>query len=164
MKLRGVRVECDRRVFLINSTTVLTLLGLGFFPADGSAFGTAKSWQQSWFENGKSIKETFAALEVGEPSVDERVVVQAPDTAENGAYVGISVKSLIPNITAIAFLVDKNPSVLAGYFETKKSGELKFATKIKMAETSDLVALVKAGDNYFMNTRHVKVVLGGCGS
>ena len=48
--------------------------------------------------------------------------------------------------------VDKNPSVLAGYFETKKSGELKFATKIKMAETSDLVALVKAGDNYFMNT------------
>ena len=157
-------MECDRRVFLINSTTALTLLGLGFFPADGSAFGITKSWQRSWFENGKSIKETFVALGVGELSVDERVVVQAPDTAENGAYVGISVECFIPNITAVAFLVDKNPGVLAGYFETKMSGELKFATKIKMAETSDLVALVKAGDNYFMNTRYVKVVLGGCGS
>ena len=157
-------MECDRRVFLINSTTALTLLGLGFFPADGLAIGISKSWQQSWFENGKSIKETFLALGAGEPSEDKRVVVKAPDTAENGAYVGISVESLIPNITALAFLVDKNPTVLAGYFETKKSGKLKFATKIKMAETSNLVALVKAGDQYFMNTRHVKVVLGGCGS
>ncbi|GEM_PF-3001303 len=157
-------MECNRRVFLINSTTALTLLGLGFFPAGGLATGSVKSWQHSWFENGKSIKETFLALGVDEPSVDKRVVVQAPDTAENGAYVGVSVESSIPDINAVAFLVDKNPSVLAGYFEIKKSGKLKFATKIKMAETSDLVALVKAGDKYFMNTRHVKVVLGGCGS
>ena len=157
-------MECDRRAFLINSTTVLTLLGLGFFPAGGLAIGTSKSWQQSWFKNGKSIKETLLALGAGEPRVDKRVVVQAPDTAENGAYVGIGVESSIPNITAVAILVDKNPSVLAGYFETKKSGKLKFATKIKMAETSDLIALVKANDRYFMNTRHVKVVLGGCGS
>jgi len=157
-------VECDKRDFLINSTTALALLGLGFFPAGGLATGSAESWQQNWFENGKSIKETFLVLGVGEPSVDKRVVVQAPDTAENGAYVGISVESSIPNINAVAFLVDKNPSVLAGYFEIKKSDKLKFATKIKMAETSDLVALVKAGNDYFMNTRHVKVVLGGCGS
>ena len=93
-KLRGIRVECDRRVFLINSTTALTLLGLGFLPASGLAIGGSKSWQQSWFENGKTINETFLALGVGEPSVDKRVVVQAPDTAENGAYVGIGVKAL----------------------------------------------------------------------
>ena len=86
---------------------------------------------------------------VGEPVVDQRVVVQAPDTAENGAYVGIGIESSIPNIDAVAFLVDKNPSVLAGYFEIKKSEQLKLGTKIKMAETSDLVALVKAGDDIF---------------
>ena len=157
-------MECDRRVFLINSTTALTLLGLGFFPAGGLAIGSAISWQQSWFENGKSIKETFVALGVGEPSMDKRVVLQAPDTAENGAYVGIGIESSIPNIDAVAFLVDKNPGVLAGYFEIKKSEQLKLGTKIKMAETSDVVALVKAGETYFMNTKHVKVVLGGCGS
>ena len=33
---------------------------------------------------------------------------QAPDTAENGAYVGIGIESSIPNIDAVAFLVDKN--------------------------------------------------------
>ena len=154
----------NRRVFLIDSTTVLTLLGFGFFPAGGFAIGKKKSWQQSWFENGKTVKETFAALGVGEPIVDQRVVIQAPDTAENGAYVGIGVESSISNIDSVAFLVEKNPGVLAGYFEIKKSEKLKLGTKIKMAETSDLVAVVKAGDKYFMNTKNVKVVLGGCGS
>ena len=154
----------NRRVFLIDSTTVLTLLGLGFFPAGGLNAGKMKSWQQSWFENGKSIKEIFVALGVDKPIVDRRVVIQAPDTAENGAYVGIGIESSIPNIDAVAFLVDKNPGVLAGYFEIKKSEQLKLGTKIKMAETSDLIALARAGDTYFMNTRHVKVVLGGCGS
>ena len=128
------------------------------------AIGKEKAWQQSWFENGRTVKETFAALGVGKPLVDQRVVVQAPDTAENGAYVGIGIESSIPNIDAVAFLVHKNPSVLAGYFEINQLEQLKLGTKIKMAETSDLIALVKAGDTYFMNTRHVKVVLGGCGS
>ena len=154
----------NRRVFLIDSTTVLTLLGLSFFPLGGQATEKVKSWQQSWFENGITVEETFAAMGVGKPLVDQRVVVQAPDTAENGAYVGIGIESSIPNIDAVAFLVDKNPSVLAGYFELKKTEQLKLGTKIKMAETSDLVALVKAGDTYFMNTKLVKVVLGGCGS
>ncbi|MEL0326988.1 MAG: thiosulfate oxidation carrier protein SoxY [Burkholderiaceae bacterium] len=149
---------------MIDSTTVLTLLGFGFFPAGGLAIGNEKSWQQSWFENGKTIKETFAALGVSEPIVDQRVVIQAPDTAENGAYVGIGIESSIPNIDAVAFLVEKNPGVLAGYFEIKKSEKLKLGTKIKMAETSDFVAVVKAGDKYFMNTKNIKVVLGGCGS
>ena len=154
----------NRRAFLIDSTTVLSLLGFGFFPAGGLAIGNEKSWQQSWFENGKTIKETFAALGVGEPIVDQRVLIQAPDTAENGAYVGIGIESSIPSIDAVAFLVEKNPGVLAGYFEIKKSEKLKLGTKIKMAETSDLVAVVKAGDKYFMNTKNIKVVLGGCGS
>ena len=157
-------MKSDRRVFLINSTTVFTLVGLGFLPAGGLLAGKSKSWQESWFEKGKSIKDTFAALEVGEPLVDPRIIVQAPDTAENGAYVGVGIECSIPNTDAVAFLVKKNPSVLAGYFEIKKSEKLKLGTKIKMAETSDLVALVKAGDKYFMNTRHVKVVMGGCGN
>ncbi|MEL0214957.1 MAG: thiosulfate oxidation carrier protein SoxY [Burkholderiaceae bacterium] len=154
----------NRRVFLIDSTTVLTLLGFGFFPAGGLAIGNEKSWQQSWFENGKTVKETFAELGVGETILDQSVVIHATDTAENGAYVGIGVESSISNIDSVAFLVEKNPGVLAGYFEIKKSEKLKLGTKIKMAETSDLVDVVKAGDNYFMNTKNVKVVLGGCGS
>ena len=36
--------------------------------------------------------------------------------------------------------------------------------KIKMAETSDVYGLVRAGGNYFINKRSVKVVLGGCGN
>ncbi|MDA9689592.1 thiosulfate oxidation carrier protein SoxY [Betaproteobacteria bacterium] len=154
----------NRRQFLIDGTTVFTLLGLGFFPACGSAIGKGKAWQQSWFESGKNLEETFAALGVRKPIVDQKIVLKAPDTAENGAYVGINIESSIPNIDAVAFLVDKNPIVLSGYFEIKRLEKLKLGTKIKMAETSDLIALVKAGDNYFMNTRHVKVVLGGCGS
>ena len=150
----------NRRAFILNSTAVFTLLGLGFFPTAGRV----EEWQQNWFRDGRTIDEIFAALGVNKPLVDRRVVIQAPDTAENGAYVGIGIESSIPDINAVAFFVEKNPTVLAGYFEIKNSSKLKFATKIKMAETSNLVALIKAGDSYLMNTRHIKVVLGGCGS
>ena len=102
----------NRRVFLLDSTTILTLIGFGFFPASRSAWGKAKSRQQSWFENGKSVKETFTAMGVREPVVDQRVVLRAPDTAENGAYVGIGIESSIPNIDAVAVLVEKTQECL----------------------------------------------------
>ena len=109
----------DRRVFLINSTTMLTLLGLGFFPASGLGW-EVNIGNRVGLRMGRTVEETFAALGVGKPLVDQRVVVQAPDTAENGAYVGIGIESSIPDINAVAFLVDKNPTVLAGYFEIKE--------------------------------------------
>ena len=154
----------SRRNFLVNTTTLLTLVNLGFLPANPLIAGKIKTWQQSWFDEGQSIDETFAALGIKSPVLDNRVIIHAPDTAENGAYVGVSVESSIRNINGLAFFVEKNPHSLAGYFEIKRTNTLKFATKIKMAETSDLVAMVKANDSYYINSRYIKVVLGGCGS
>ena len=154
----------NRRDFLVKGTTVLSLAALGFISISNNAIGKVRAWQQSWFEKGKSLDETFDALGIIKPTVDGRVIIHAPDTAENGAYVGISVETVIPNVSGVAFLVEKNPNALAGYFEIKNTDNLKFATKIKMAETSDLVALVKADNAYYVNSRHIKVILGGCGS
>ena len=59
----------------------------------------------------------------------------------------------------------KKPRSACRLLRDKEIRKVKLGTKIKMAETSDLVAVVKAGDRYFMNTRNIKeVVLGGCGS
>jgi sulfur-oxidizing protein SoxY len=35
--------------------------------------------------------------------------------------------------------------------------------RIKMNESSDVIAVVKSGDDYFGARRKVKVVVGGCG-
>ena len=48
-------MECDRRVFLINSTTALTLLGLGFLPASGLAIGGSKSCSKVGLRMGKPL-------------------------------------------------------------------------------------------------------------
>ena len=155
---------CNRRDFLVDGGSVAALLAVGFLPKMLTASEELVRWQENWFDETNSIDDTFLALGIKRPQFDERVVVDAPDTAENGAYVGVSVSSAIPNIVGVALLVEKNPSTLAGYFQMKRAKTLNFATKIKMAETSDLLILVKADEQYFINRRNIKVILGGCGS
>ena len=37
------------------------------------------------------------------------------------------------------------------------------ATRIKMSETSDVIAVVKAGGKMYSARKNVKVTIGGCG-
>ena len=152
----------DRRKFFADSAGLLFLASVGFLPNDLIAMGD-EVWVKKWFET-KSLDDTFTVLGVDSPRLDNRVSISAPDTAENGAYVGISVESTLPEVKAVALLIEKNPIVLAGYFEIQQVDKLHLATKVKMAESSDFIALVKSDDGFFMNRRNIKVILGGCGS
>ena len=63
----------------------------------------------------------------------------------------------------MALLVDKNPHALAGAYEILEGGAPDVAMRIKMGQSSDVVAVVKAGDKYYMARKEIKVTLGGCG-
>lgn len=96
-----------------------------------------------------------------EGSADIELV--APQVAENGAIVQIEVTSRIPGTEAIAILVEKNPTPLVANFMFANGAEPYVVTRIKMAETSELKAIIKAGGKYYSTTRMVEVALGGCG-
>ncbi|HWL74714.1 MAG TPA: thiosulfate oxidation carrier protein SoxY, partial [Burkholderiaceae bacterium] len=91
------------------------------------------------------------------------ISITAPDIAENGAVVPVGVTSKIPNTQNVYILVEKNPNSLAAGFAIPAGTEANVATRIKMGQTSNVHAVVKADNKFYVATKEVKVTLGGCG-
>ena len=100
---------------------------------------------------------TSATVESGD------IRIKAPDIAENGAIVPITVKFDIANAESVSIIAEHNPAPLAASFElSERSGGL-VSTRIKMGKTSPVHAVIKAGGKVYRATKEVKVTIGGCG-
>lgn len=150
----------SRREFMRTSlqTTFATLMAGGFLPSALAAL----DWNKAAFDS-KSFKEALSALGINETKNSTSVVIDAADIAEDGRVVPIAVISNVPGTESIALVVEKNPSVLAAVFNIPKDTLPQINTRIKMAETCNVYALVRAGGAYSMAAREIKVTLGGCG-
>jgi len=83
--------------------------------------------------------------------------------AENGAVVPVGIISNIPQTESIAVLIEKNPNMLAAVFDIPAGTEPSISTRVKMGQSSNIYALVKADGKYFVAAKDVKVTIGGCG-
>ncbi|MEZ5740177.1 MAG: thiosulfate oxidation carrier protein SoxY [Burkholderiaceae bacterium] len=111
----------------------------------------------------KGSKATLEAMGAAGATVSDKVAVLAPDIAENGAVVPVGVKSDLPNTEMIAVLVEKNPNALTGAYDIPAGTDPEISMRVKMGQSSDVIALVKADGKFYMATKEVKVTLGGCG-
>jgi sulfur-oxidizing protein SoxY len=121
----------------------------------------AAQWDKAAFE-AKSVDDVVKALGGVAPTESDKVSLRAPDIAENGAVVPVGVESSL-NATQMAILVEKNPSALAAMFILPAGAEAWASTRVKMGQTSNVIALVKSDGKWFMSSKEVKVTLGGCG-
>lgn len=110
----------------------------------------------------KTVNEAFDALGVVAAVNGAAIQLTAPEIAENGAVVPITVSSSLARIEQIAILVDKNPSMLAAQFFLPEGTEGFVTTRIKMAQTSSVIVLVKANGKFYRASQEVKVTVGGC--
>ena len=92
-----------------------------------------------------------------------RSELDAPEIAENGAVVPISVSSTLADVTSIAILVPENPFPLTAAYKIPAGTSPMVGNRIKMAKTSKVVAVVEAGGKLYSATKEVKVTVGGCG-
>jgi len=123
----------------------------------------AQSWNKGAFET-HSMDETLKALGAAPPTPSKDVVfVATPDIAENGAVVPVSITSNVPKTESIAILIEKNPNMLAAVFDIPAGTDPTVSTRVKMAQTSNVYALVKADGKYHVASKEIKVTLGGCG-
>jgi sulfur-oxidizing protein SoxY len=123
----------------------------------------AQAWNKAAFE-AKTMDETLKALAAGTPTQSKDIAfVSTPDIAENGAVVPIGVSSAIPKTEAIAILIEKNPNTLAASFEIPPGTEPAISTRVKMGQSSNVYALVKADGRFYVVSKEIKVTLGGCG-
>ena len=111
----------------------------------------------------KSAADAIKALygKTAEPS--DKVKLDAPEIAENGAVVPISVTTDLADVTSISFLVTDNPNALAASYRIPAGTMPSVANRLKMAKTSNVIAIVEAGGKLYSATKEVKVTVGGCG-
>lgn len=150
-----------RQVVKAGGATALyaALASIGFFQANPAM---AAAWKKDWFD-AKSMPEALKAMGVSNPPNSNDIAITSPDIAENGAVVPVGIASKIPKTEMSALLVEKNPNMLAGFYEFTSDAVADVSMRVKMGQSSDVIAIVKADGKFFMAKKEIKVTLGGCG-
>ena len=152
-----------RRLILKGAATV-ALIGLGNLPFGlAPAFAAANDkYPEDAFKQ-KGDADAIKALygKTAEPS--DKVKLDAPEIAENGAVVPISVSSTLADVTSISILVAENPNALAASYKIPAGTLPSVANRLKMAKTTNVIAVVEAGGKLYSTSKEVKVTVGGCG-
>ena len=150
----------NRRDFIKLSGVYAAMAAAGLLSAE-EAFAQQQARNKAF--EAKSLDETVKLLGGTTAVQSGEISITAPDIAENGAVVPIGVTSKIPNTQNIYILVDKNLNSLSAGFGIPPGTEPNVATRVKMAQTSNVHAVVKADNKFYVATKEVKVTLGGCG-
>ena len=95
-------------------------------------------------------------------SQSAHVMLTAPKIAENGGQVRVAVQATLDNVEWISLLVEKNPLPMTSQFLTLGRSEPYVETNLKVRETSNVIAVVKAGNQFYSASQEVRVTAGGC--
>ena len=96
-------------------------------------------------------------------SESEMIKIKAPEIAENGAVVPIGITSDIEGTTEIVTIISNNPLPYSAKFTIGSKAKAAVKSRFKMAKTTDVVAVVKADDKFYIAKSNIKVTKGGCG-
>ena len=95
---------------------------------------------------------------------DGKAKLKAPDIAENGAAVPVTVSTSLENPKTMAIVVDGNPHPLVAAWDIQEGTIPEFSTRIKMRKTANVTLIVEdANGKLHKTTKQVKVTVGGCG-
>lgn len=149
----------NRRDLLATSARLAALLAsAGLLPQAARAAYNAPAFEA------KSLAELTRLLGTAAPVESKEVTLTAPDIAENGAVVPLTVATSLPGVKKLLVLVEKNPNVLSAMFEVSDAVDPNFAVRVKMGQTSNVYAVAMMGDGKLLFAqKEVKVTLGGCG-
>lgn len=154
---------CARRTVLKGIAGAVA--GLGLFEASMLLpvyAADAAQWPQEAFKQ-KSEADALKQLYGKTAEVSDKVNLDAPEIAENGAVVPISVASTLPKVTGIAILVLENPFTLAAAYKIPEGTQASVANRLKMAKTTKVVAVVESDGKLYSASKEIKVTVGGCG-
>ncbi len=122
----------------------------------------AAEWPKDAFA-AHSIEEGLKQL-YGESATSHSgaIKLKAPLQAENGAVVPFAISTTLGHVESIGIFVANNSTPLITNVELSSAGGY-FSARMKMAKTSDVIAVVKSGGKLYSTRQAVKVTVGGCG-
>jgi sulfur-oxidizing protein SoxY len=152
------------RRLILKGAGAVVLAGLGIIPVNSApAFAAANDkYPEDAFKQ-KGADDAIKSLygRTAEPS--DKIKLDAPEIAENGAVVPVSVSTTLADVTSISLVVPENPNALAAYYRIPSGTMPSVANRLKMAKTSNVIVIVEAGGKLYSATKEVKVTVGGCG-
>jgi len=139
-------MELTRRKILTVSVSAAAFASLAAMPAFASL-----------------TQEAITALTGGADVTEGGVELTAPEIAENGNTVPIEVSA--PGAVEIAVFAAGNPTPAVATFKFGPlAGSRAGSTRIRLAQTQDVIAVAKMEDGSFRQaSATVKVTIGGCG-
>lgn len=155
------RRSATRRLILKRAGCVAVVAISGLAPLPAPAAATDRYPEDAFRQ--KSEGDAIQALYGKSAEASDEVKLDAPEIAENGAVVPISVTTTLNDVTSIAFLVSGNPNALAASYAIAHGTLPSISNRLKMQKTSNVIAIVEAGGRLYSATREVKVTVGGCG-
>jgi sulfur-oxidizing protein SoxY len=162
MDRTDTRFTATRRLILQGAGAV-ALVGLGNSSFVSRALAAANDKYPEDAFKAKTEADAIKALYGKTAEASDKVKLDAPEIAENGAVVPVSVTTTLPDVTSISFLVSENPVVLVASYSIPAGTMPVVANRIKMAKTSNVIVVVEAGGKVYSTTKEVKVTVGGCG-
>ena len=145
-----------RRLFLKGSAALMAL-------AAWPRALLAAAWPEKAFAATDAGDAISALLGTDPPEPSDRIALKVPEIAENGAVVPVTVSTTLENVESISIVVPNNPRPLAATFEILPGSLPDVSSRIKMGETSDVIAVVKTDAGLYRVSKEVKVTIGGCG-
>jgi len=156
----NTRSSLTRRLILQGAGSV-ALIGLGFGTVPALAAANDKYPEDAFKQ--KTDAEAIKALYGKTAEASDKIKLDAPEIAENGAVVPIAVTTTLTDVTSISFFVSENPNALAASYLIPAGTTPAVANRLKMAKTCNVIAIVESGGKLFSATKEVKVTVGGCG-
>jgi sulfur-oxidizing protein SoxY len=121
------------------------------------------AWSKAAFDATDVNGALSALFGSSDTASSDKIKIKAPDIAENGSVVPVSLTSDIADIESMSIIAEKNANPLAANFVLGPGTEGYVSTRIKMGKTANVTAVVKAGGKLYSTSKEVKVTIGGCG-
>jgi sulfur-oxidizing protein SoxY len=151
-----------RRIFL-KGTLATGALGV----AASAGLLIPRASLAAWAKEAFDAKDVNSALTGLFGSADltasDKIKIKAPDIAENGAVVPITVSTDMADVESITILAEKNQTPMVSSFALGAAAIPDISTRIKMGKTSSVIAIAKSGGKLYSTGKEVKVTIGGCG-
>lgn len=151
------------RRMLLRDTFVMAALVSGAASGILTPRTVMAAWPQGAFD-GKAVPEVMDALFQAQSAAEsDQIRIKAPEIAENGTVVPVTIVAGLKGISSISLIAEGNPRPLAAVYKLSSRTSGAVTTRIKLAKTQKVTAVVLADGKLYRASKEIKVTVGGCG-
>jgi sulfur-oxidizing protein SoxY len=154
--------QSPTRRLILQGAGAVALFGLGTLSFTPALAAANDKYPEDAFKQ-KSDADAIKALYGKTAEASDKVKLDAPEIAENGAVVPVAVTTTLSDVTSISFFVSENPNALAASYIIPAGTVAAVANRLKMAKTCNVIAIVESSGKLYSASKEVKVTVGGCG-